>query len=149
MPRLHDIGTAVAELLKSAGYSVTAASVDEGFARPTFFIDVFQNSVTRINPFMEQVSVSVELAYHPDEPASEVQVKMADSLTVLLTREPLRVKDRRLTVEEIQFDTDNAALNCSFDLNFSREPATDQREYEPMEGLEFRTGIRQGGKFEI
>ena len=110
MINLHDIESAVTERLQSAGHTVTAAEVDEGFDKPTFFVDIFQNSVAVQNPHMELVNVGIELKYIHDNPTREVLVKTADALSVLFTRTAIKVRDRFLSVYEITYDTENNVL---------------------------------------
>ena len=137
MITLHDIETAVVERLNGAGHTVTAAEVDEGFVKPAFFIDIFQNSVTMINQFMELVNIAVELRYFPDIETREAQIIMADKLRILLTATPIKVADRFLTVHEITFETDKTALLCYFELEFIRETSITQEDSEIMEIMEW------------
>ena len=136
MITLHDIETAVAERLKSAGHTVTAAEVEEGFDKPTFFIDIFQNGAELENQFMELVNVGVELRYFPATETREALVIMADALRDLFTATPLTVGDRFLSVLEILFDTDAPALLCYFELEFMQETAATEQENEFMETLD-------------
>jgi len=147
MVNLHDIESAVAERLQSAGHTVTAADVEEGFDKPTFFIDVFQNSAAKENPFMELVNVGVELKYIHDNPTREVLVKAADALMVLFTQATLQVKDRFLTVHEMTFDTENEVLFAYFELEFMRETSNIIPDYEKTQNLiiKIETGVRANG----
>ena len=146
MITLKDIETAVAERLKSAGFTVTAAEVVEGFDKPTFFIDIFQNSVKAENPFMEFVNVGVELRYFPATETREALVVMADELRDLLTATSLAVGDRFLSVFEITFDTDATALLAYFELEFMRETAASaaQRDFEKMQNLQIGVKVSYG-----
>ena len=134
---LHDIESAVAERLQSVGHTVTATEVEEGFDKPTFFIDIFQNSVKKENSFMELVNVGVELKYIHNKPTREVLVNTADALTVLFTQTALKVKDRFLSVYEITFDTENNVLFAYFELEFMRETLKINPDYEKMHNLNF------------
>jgi len=144
---LHDIETAITERLQSAGHTVTAAEVDEGFEKPTFFVNIFQNSAAAENPFMELVNVGVELTYHHDKPTRETLVKAADELTVLLTRTALKVDDRYLSVFEVTFDTENDVLYAYFELEFMRETSRLVQEYEKMQNIEIKVqiGVKANG----
>ena len=144
MIKLKDIETAVAERLKSAEHTVTAAEVVEGFDKPTFFIDIFQNSATLENQFMELVNVGVELRYFPATETREALVIMADELRELLMATPLTVVDRFLSVLEVLFETDNAALLCYFELEFMREPAAAVKEYKKMQNLQIGVKTNYG-----
>ena len=144
MIKLKDIETAVAQRLKDAGHTVTAAEVEEGFDKPTFFIDIFQNSAAAENQFMELVNIGVELRYFPDTETREALVEMADGLTGLFTATPLTVVDRFLSVFEVTFDTDAGTLLAYFELEFMRETAAEQREYEKMQNLQIGVNINHG-----
>ena len=136
MITLHDIETAIAERLKSGGHAVTSAEISEGFDKPTFFIDIFQNSAARQNLYMELVNVGVELRHFPAAETREALVVMADELRPLFTATPLTVGDRRLSVFEITFDADDPALLAYFELEFYRETAYTPPEHEKIQNLE-------------
>ena len=140
MINLHDIESAITERLKGAGHTVTAAEVEEGFNKPTFFIDIFQNSVVPINQFMELVNVSVELRYFSEIETRETLVEMSDELRNILMSIPLKIIDRFLSISELTFDIDNAALLTYFELEFMRETATIEKVYEQIEKLEVQIG---------
>ena len=137
MISLHKIETAIATRLKNAGHIVTAAEVDEGFVKPTFFIDIFQNSVTAVNYFMEYVSVGVELRYIPETETREVLVDMSDKLRDLFMSSPIKVVDRYLSIYEVTFETDKTALLCYFELEFMRETNKKMEDSVSMENLEW------------
>jgi hypothetical protein len=143
MITLHDVETAVAALLKSAGHTVTANEIAEGFDKPTFFINIFQNGVLRENPFMELVSVGIELKYFPDTETREMLVTTADALRELLTAAPLAVGDRFLSIAEILFDTEDGVLLAYFELEFMRETAAAPSANEKIQNLEIE--VRQSG----
>jgi hypothetical protein len=157
MVTLHDIEKSICERLQSASYTVTAADVDEGFEKPSFFIDIFQNSVTVENAYMELVNVGVELKYYAGKSTREALVKLSDSLTELFTKTALKVHDRFLSVYEITFDTDNTitgksgiaadeVLTAYFELEFTRETAASVavREFEKMRDLGINLKIKGG-----
>ena len=158
MIQLHDIETAVAARitgddvksgsldLSGSRHTVTAAEIEEGFDKPTFFIDIFQNSVALENQYMELVNVGVELRYFPATETREALVEMADELRDTLTATPLTVGDRFLSVSEVTFDTDNGALLAYFELEFMRETAAmqAQREYKKMQNMQIGVKLSYG-----
>ena len=63
MITLKDIQTAVADMLKKNGYTVTANEVTQGFAAD-IFVDVPVSTALQGKAY-EMVTVSVELTYFP------------------------------------------------------------------------------------
>ena len=52
MIELKDIQTAIAERLRKNNYTVTANEVAQGFAKPTFFVDVLPVSTALQGKYM-------------------------------------------------------------------------------------------------
>jgi hypothetical protein len=141
---LHDIEAAIADSLKGAGHTVTAAETPEGFLTPTFFINIFQNGANAETQYIELVNAGVELRYFPDAETREALVTMADSLGDLLMSTPLAVKDRFLTINELTFDIDPPALLSYFELEFYRETAANEKEYAPIQNLQLGVKTNNG-----
>jgi len=82
MINLKNIQTAVADILKQNGYTVTASEVEQGFSKPTFFVDVLPVSMQVQNRYTELVTVSVELTYHPLIETRERLVEVSESIKI-------------------------------------------------------------------
>jgi hypothetical protein len=87
---------------------------------------------------MELVTVSVELRYFPETETREALVLAVNFLRDLLLPAPLVVGDRFLTIAELIFDVDAPAMLCYFELEFMRETARAEKEYEKAENLEVK-----------
>lgn len=141
MINLKDIQTAVADVLTRNGYSVTANEVEQGFTKPTFFVDVLPVSVQIQNKYSELVTVSVELSYHPLIETREHLVEVSESIKNMFLYTPIPVCDRFLSVDEIIFDTDKSTLVTYFELSFMQETNIKEIEYPKMKNLQ--TEVKQ------
>jgi hypothetical protein len=141
MINLKDIQTAVADILKQNGYTVTASEVEQGFSKPTFFVDVLPVSVLVQNRYSELVTVSVELSYHPQIETREHLVEVSESIKNMFLYNPIPVCDRFLSVYEILFDADKSALVTYFEIEFMQETNITEKEYPKMKNLQ--TEVKQ------
>lgn len=136
MIQLKDIQTAVADTLKKNGYTVTASEVEQGFKKPTFFVDVLPVSVQIQSKYSELVTVSVEITYHPQTETREHLVEVSESIKNMFLYTPLSVCDRFLSVDELLFDTDNSTLVTYFELSFIQETNITEKPYPKMKHLQ-------------
>ena len=121
MIEIKDIQTAVAETLKNNGYTVIASEVKEGFQKPCCFVEVMPVSVAHENQNYELVTDGVEITYLPAIETKEELINTAEAFKQIFLYTPIKVKDRFLSVNEINFDTDKAALLVDFELEFLQE----------------------------
>ena len=136
MITIYDIQTAIATKLIAGGYTVTASEVEQGFTKPTFFVDVLPVSVQIQNKYSELVTVSVELSYHPLTETREHLVEVSKSTKNMFLYTPIPVCDRFLSVDEILFDTDKSTLITYFELEFMQETNITEKEYPKMKNLQ-------------
>jgi hypothetical protein len=141
MIELKDIQTAIAEKLRKNNYTVTANEVTQGFARPTFFVDVLPVSTALQGKAYEVVTVSVELTYYPEIETREEIVRMAENIKQLFLYESIPVNDRFLSIDEIIFDNENSTLFAYFELTFMQETNITEKEYPKMKNL--HTEVKQ------
>ena len=141
MIALKDIQTAVADMLKKNGYTVTANEVTQGFTKPTFFVDVLPVSTALQGKAYEMVTVSVELTYFPEIETREELVRMAENIKKIFLYESIQVQDRFLSTDEIVFDNENSTLLAYFELTFMQETGIQQKTYPKMKTL--NTEVKQ------
>ena len=141
MITLKDIQTAVADMLKKNGYTVTANEVTQGFARPTFFVDVLPVSTALQGKAYEMVTVSVELTYFPEIETREELVRMAENIKKIFLYESIPVQDRFLSTDEIVFDNENSTLLAYFEITFMQESGIQEKTYPKMKTL--NTEVKQ------
>ena len=142
MIELTDIQTAVAKTLTNNRYAVVASEVKEGFPKPCCFIEVMPASVAVENKYSELVTVSVEITYHPEIETKEEIIQTAEAFKNIFLYTPIKVKDRFLSVNELIFDTDKAALVTNFELEFYQETEMEAEEFPKMEKLNERPAIK-------
>jgi len=142
---IKDIQTAVAKLLKKHSFSVIASEVKEGFPKPACFIEVMPVNVSVQGQFSELVTDSVEISYHPAVETKEELIKVAEKFKKIFLYSPLKVDDRYLSVNEISFDTDKAALVAYFELEFLQETETKKTCTPKMEVLQERVVTESHG----
>jgi len=145
---LKDIQSAIVKRLTDNGNTVTAAEVTEGFAKPTFFINLFTNGTEVQNQFHELVNVGVELKFVPAVETREECVNKSEQVKQMFLRTPLGAKDRFLSINEILFDIDESNLISYFELEFLQERNIQAKEYEKIENIEFG-GVTSGASTNI
>ena len=146
MITLQDLQSAVAARLIKYGHTVTANEVTQGFNKPTFFIDVLPVSTQSQGKFYQTITVSVELAYHPETETREELLRISEILKDIFLYSSFPVNDRFLSADEIVFDIDNSALIAYFELTYMQETNTNitDKEYPKMEHLTYG-GVANNG----
>ena len=134
------IQKAVGERMRTLGFSVTANEVTEGFKKPTTFVTVMPVKSELLNPFRENLVVSVTITYHSQRETTEECADAAIKIRKGFAYEPLIVEERKLTIENMEFDNENNILYVFFDLDFiqettNTEDADDTFAKLEMEGL--------------
>ena len=148
MIELTDIQTGVGKVLHENGYMVIASEVKEGFPKPACFIEVMPVNASVENKYREFVTVSVEITYHPEIETKEELIQKAEHFKNIFLYTPIEVKDRFLSVNEVIFDTDKAALVTYFELEFYQETKADAEEIPKMENLTERMVTKNNGTSE-
>lgn len=135
MIKLKDIQTTVAKVLSGNGHTVTASEVEQGFTKPSFFIEVLPVSVQVQNKYSELITASVEITYHPLMETREHLVEVSENIKNMFLYTPLSVGDRFLSVDELLFDTDKSTLVTYFELSFMQETNINKKNYPKMKIL--------------
>ena len=148
MIELTDIQTSVGKVLQANDYTVIASEVKEGFSKPCCFIEVMPASVAVENKYSELVTVSVEITYIPEIETKEEIIQTAEAFKNIFLYTPIKVKDRFLSVNELIFDTDKAALVTNFELEFYQETEMEAEEFPKMEKLNERVVTESHGTSE-
>ena len=148
MIELIDIQTSVGKVLQANDYTVIASEVKEGFPKPCCFIEVMPASVAVENKYSELVTVSVEITYIPEIETKEEIIQTAEAFKNIFLYTPIKVKDRFLSVNELIFDTDKAALVTNFELEFYQETEMEAEEFPKMEKLNERVVTESHGTSE-
>lgn len=136
MITIQDLQSAITKVLTDNGNTVTANEIDEGFLKPTFFIDLFTNSTEVQNQYNELINVVVELKYIPAVETREECIVKSGQIKNMFLNNPLSVSDRFLTVNDITFDLDNNNLIAYFELEFLQERNIPVKEYEEIKNIE-------------
>lgn len=130
-----DIKTRLAELLTEDGFRAVSEETEEGFERPAAFISVYPALIALEGPGMENVTDEIEIAYHPTVRTVEHLSETAQKLRDLLMYKPLAVGDRKLTIQEIEFEIEDLVLFTRFELSYYQETPNVYEEYDEMEEL--------------
>ena len=141
MITIKDIKSRAAEMLTGSGFNVVAYEIQEGFAKPAVFVDVFPSSVELLTcgGMTEQVSDSVEIKYIPASETMEECVKAAETLKELFLYRTFDLKDRHITIQRIEYEVESNVLYAYFDVECIQ--ARDGEEFEPMTELSLQGGI--------
>lgn len=121
-----DIQASIAEGLKKINIAVNANEVEEGFKKPAAFITVAPVTAERLNYYEEQLEMTASIKYIPSVETAEECANTAQKIRKAFFYEPLTVKDRKLTIENMEFDVDDNILWVYFDFTFiQRTPMTE------------------------
>jgi len=129
-----EIQTRIAELLTDNGFNVVASETDEGFEKPAVFVNVYPATIELQGTGMEHVTDTVEIKYIPAVETVEQCAETAQKFRNIFMYKPFSVNDRRITIEQIEFDIEKYILYCYFDLDYYQETPSDD-EYENMENI--------------
>ena len=130
-----DIQTQICTILTENGFSVIASEAQEGFTKPACFVNVYPSSVSLLNEYMEQMSDTVEIKYIPLVETVEHCAEIAQRIKNIFLYKPFDVKNRHLTIQEMEFDIENQVLYISFNLEYMQE-TPDTEEYEKISELQ-------------
>lgn len=130
-----EIQTRVAELLTENGSNVVASEKEEGFQKPAVFVNVYPATVTLEGAAMEHVTDTVEIKYIPSVETVEECADVAQKMRSIFMYKPFDIKDRHLTIQEIEFDIDKYILYTMFNLDYYQETPNVYEEYDEMEEL--------------
>jgi len=133
---IQDLQTSIAKVLTDNGNIVTANEIQEGFQKPTFFIDLFTNSTQIQNQYTVLVNVGVELKYIPSVETNEECILKSEQIKNMFLNSPIAVGDRFLTVNDITFDIENNNLTAYFELEFLQERNISLQEDEKIQNIE-------------
>lgn len=130
-----EIQTRVAELLTEKGFNVVASETEEGFKKPAVFVNVYPAAVTLEGTAMEHVTDTVEIKYIPAVETVEECTETAQRFRNIFMYKPFDIKERRLTIQSIEFDIEKYILYTMFDLDYHQETPSIYEEYDGMENL--------------
>lgn len=138
----------VSKLSKSTnGIEINSSDIEEGFKRPSFFIDMLDAKVDNLMNNFQEREIEFDIIYFPKHPKKNQidLLEMRDILTKAFVEEKYFNITDDLLVEATSvkiFEIDKV-LHCKFNL-FIAEEYTRQHEYS-MEDLEFK-GVTNGNK---
>lgn len=130
-----EIQTRIAEMLTENGFNVVASEQEEGFQKPAVFVNVYPATVTLEGAAMEHVTDTVEIKYIPSVETVEECAEIAQEMRGIFMYKPFDIKDRHLTIQEIEFDIDKYILYTMFDLDYYQETPNVYEDYDEMEEL--------------
>ncbi len=126
MITLVDLKKAVIQLLKTKipDVPVVAQSVEEGFDKPAFFVQVLPVNTTLMNQRLFTERVLVVINYFPRNKTKEEKdavslevLKMTDRLKAFLFPN-IKVKDRSITIGQIDSAETEGFLSLSFSVRY-------------------------------
>jgi len=137
MITLKDIKTRVADVLTENGFNVVASEVQEGFAKPAVFVDVFPSSVELLTcgGRTEQITDSVEIKYISASETMEDCVAVSERLKRLFLYNTFDIADRHITIQRIEYEVEDNVLYTYFDVEFIQARDV-QEDFESMTELE-------------
>jgi len=141
MIQFKDIVKSITSVIEANNGHVTAGEIEEGFERPTYFVNIFPVSINKDNQWQENVNATVTIDYAPKDETVEELVRVSDNLCNIFSGK-LEVCDRKLDIGDVEISTESNVLVFSFDLDFWRETSNDLPNYENMEKLNLREDVK-------
>jgi len=135
-----DIKARLAEILTTEGFNVVASEVDEGFAKPAVFVNVYPATVTAEFTAMEHIVDSVEIKYIPAVETVEECADTANIIRKIFMHRTFDIEGRHFTIQQMEFDIEKYILYVYFELDYY-QVSDNLEEYEDMETLGLRGGI--------
>ena len=132
-----DIKTRVGEILTDNGFNVVAGEVNEGFDKPAVFVTVYPAGakLQACGGATEEVTDTVEVQYISDVETVEDCINAANKIKRLFLYSPFDIQDRRITIQEIEFEIEKTVLYVYFEISFIQRVDTDT-EYEEMKEIQ-------------
>lgn len=132
-----DIKTHIADILTDNGFNIVASEVKEGFIKPAVFVSVMPASAKLLTcgGATEEVTDSVELKYITETETEEECIDAANLFKRIFLYNTFDIAGRHITINEIEFDTEDSVLYAYFDITFIQPVETDE-EYEAIEVLQ-------------
>lgn len=132
-----DIQTRVGEILTDNGFNVVANEVDEGFDKPAVFVTVYPAGakLQACGGATEELTDTVEIQYISAVETVEDCIDTANKIKRLFLYSPFDIQNRRITIQEIEFDIEKQVLYAYFDISFIQPVDTDT-EYEEMGNIQ-------------
>lgn len=141
---IKQVKTAINGVLNKNGCDVYSSETDEGFKKPAYFVDVFPVAVDRTSTVYETVLLSVEVQYEPLVETDEECIEKSDDMSKWFSS-PVEVGDRKITVQNLEFNTDDTVLYATFDIEFMQLIDENPPIIEDMENLKIREEVNSNG----
>lgn len=137
-----NIKARIGEILTENGFNVIASEADEGFSKPAVFVTVYPANAKLLTcgGATEEVTDSVEIKYISAVETVEDCIETADKIKKIFLYSPFEIQDRRITIQEIEFEIEKNVLYVYFEISFIQ--AVDRKnEYDDMSELILTGGI--------
>lgn len=126
MIKFNDLKNGLTKILSSnfAGHTVYTEEIKQGIKRPAFHINIIPLTSNNFNVYYREQQAMVDIAYFSDEkPDLQSNMKnfeMANALETALNTD-IKVLDRNLNLQELEFDTVDRVLHTTFTLMWYNE----------------------------
>ncbi len=131
-----DIERAVADLLKSIGFSVVPVDAEDGFQKPACSIDVFPTGAEAQSWYMEEDSFAVDVAYYPRRETQRELVRAAGAMKRIFLYTPLIIQSRSIDTDRVDFYREGMALHMEVEYTVVQNPHEEEEQPDGMEFLE-------------
>lgn len=115
-----DIRKYLAQKLKGEGFTVVASEDREGFSKPVVFLYVYPRKVTLYGESWEDDIFSVNILFIPKSETAQECAEAAEKIKRCIFSETMNIQNRRLTIESMELDIDDAILNVGFEINVTQ-----------------------------
>ncbi len=130
-----DIQTRIADILSEHGFNVVPTESQEGFKKPSVFVDVYPSEIALEGWMLEHVTDTVAIQYNPAVETTEDCAKAAQRIRNALMYKTFDISDRHFTIETLNIEIEDYILSVSFELDYYQNTPQNEDD-EPMEILE-------------
>lgn len=137
-----NIKVRIGEILTENGFNVIASEADEGFSKPSVFVTVYPANAKLFTcgGATEEVTDSVEIKYISALETVEDCIETADKIKKIFLYSPFEIQDRRITIQEIEFEIEKNVLYVYFEISFI-QVIDRKNEYDDVSELILTGGI--------
>lgn len=117
--KLTDIKKAINDTLKSNFPTVKVSSpdVEEGFKKPSFFVEILPITRGKEGKYHYSRSVTVVIQYFSENETELENIKMQDQLEEVFGQ-VLKINDRVITIHNIESEINDKVLHFQFDISY-------------------------------
>lgn len=125
-----DIRKYLAQKLTEQGFTIYSSEATEGFKKPAVFLYVYPRKVTLYGESWEDDVYSVNILFIPKSETAQECAEAAEKIKHCVLADTMNIQNRKLTIESMELDIDDAILNVGFEINITQLTEYKEEIYE-------------------